>query len=142
MPRHYIDIFSFQFWEGPPPRTVQYVGEEFTRLGEPIIGKIQTGKRGRPFECVTEEHFVNYAYAMSFIPLYHALPFTGPKRVVYNLIDYLAAFNHVYFIDAVELVECRAVPRLIGPGYDYLGGARMRVKWRMSPFYIEPQPQT
>lgn len=140
MAAHYIDIFSFQFWRSPPPVTVQYQGESFTRLGESAIGKVRTGKRGLPFEVITEEDFISYAYAMAHIPLYHALPFTGPKRVIYNWIDYLATFNHLYFIDAVELVECKAMPRLTGPGYDFIGGARMQVKWRMTPFYIEPEP--
>lgn len=141
MASHYIDIYSFQFWRSPPPATVQFQGESFTRLGEPIVGKIQTGKRGQQFQVITEEDFISYAYAMSFVPLYHALPFTGPKRVIYNNIDYLATFNHLYFIDTVELVECRAMPRLIGPGYDFTGGARLQVKWVMTPFYIEPEPE-
>lgn len=141
MANHYIHVFSFQFWRSPPPTTVQYQGESFTRLGEPIVGKVLTGKRGLPFEAVVEEDFISYAYAMAFIPLYHALPFTGPRRVMYNQIDYLAAFNHLYFIDAVEVVSCKAMPRLTGPGYDFLGGARMQVKWTMTPFYIEPEPE-
>jgi hypothetical protein len=142
MAKHYIDVFSFQFWHGQPPRTVQYQGESFTRVGQPIVGKIMTGKRGLPFECETAEDFVSYAYAMAFIPLYHALPFTGPKRVIYNQIDYLTTYNHLYFIDHVDVVECKAMPRLIGPDYDFPGGARMRVKWQMTPFFIEPEPET
>lgn len=140
MAAHYIDVFSFQFWRSPPPATVQYVGESFTRVGENQVGKIRTGRRGVPFEVITEEDFISYAWAMSFIPRYHALPFTGPKRIIYNYIDYMATFNHLYFIDHVELVECRAMPRLTGPGYDYPGGARMRVRWQMTPFYVEPEP--
>lgn len=138
---HYIHIYSFQFWRSPPPTTVQYQGESFTRLGEPLVGKVMTGKRGLPFEAVTEEDFVSYAFAMSFVPLYHALPFTGPVRVIYNNIDYLATFSHLYHVDAVELVECKSMPRLVGPGYDFAGGARMTVKWRMTPYYIEPEPE-
>ena len=141
MAQHYIDIFSFQFWRSPPPSTVQYQGESFTRIGLPIVGKVQTGKRGLPFQAVTEEHFVSYLYAMLFIPLYHALPFTGPKLVIYNNINYLAVFNHLYFIDTVEVLECRAMPRLTGPNYDYLGGARMSIQWTLTPFYIEPTPE-
>lgn len=141
MAKHYIHVFSFQFWRSAPPATVQNQGESFTRLGEPIVGKIMTGKRGLPFQVVTEEDFISYAYAMAFIPLYDKLPFTGPKRVIYNDIDYLAAFNHLYFVDTVELVECKAMPRLTGPGYDFVGGARMQVKWTMTPFYIEPEPE-
>ena len=140
MAAHYIDIFSFQFWRSPPPTTVQYQGESLTRAGEDAVGKIRTGKRGLQFEAVTEEDFISYAYAMSFIPLYHALPFTGPKRVIYNYVDYFATFNHLYFIDSVELVECRTMPRLIGPGYDFFGGARMQLRWRMTPYYVEPEP--
>lgn len=141
MADHFIDIFSFQFWRSAPPRTVQFQGESFTRVGEPIIGKIYTGKRGLPFDVVVEEDFSSYGYAMSHIPLYHAIPFTGPVRVIYNRIDYMAVFNHLYFIDGVEILECKALPRLIGPNYDYVGGARMSVRWQMTPYYIEPEEE-
>ena len=140
MAKHFIDVYSFQFWRSPPPATVQYVGESFTRVGEDVIGKVRTGKRGKPFEAVTDEDFASYQQAMGFIPLYHALPFTGPKRIIYNQIDYMAVFNHLYFIDAVEILECRAMPRLTGPNYDFVGGARISVRWQMTPYYLEPEP--
>lgn len=136
---HKIHEFTFQFWRSPPPITVHYQSESFTRLGVDGIGKVRTGKRGRQFEAVVEEHAQFYWLAMSVIPQYHALPQTGPKRIVYNGIDYYDTFNHLYLVDNVEIVECQAVPRLTGPGYDFIGGARIVSRWLLTPYYIEPE---
>ena len=138
--KHYIDIHSFQFWRTGPPATVQRQGESFTRVGQNVVGKILTGKRGMPFEAVTEEDFQTYDYAMAYSQFYSQLPFSGPKRIVYNDIDYLAMFGHLYWIDSVEVVQCLAMPRIVGPDYDYTSGARVTVRWMMTPLYIEPDP--
>lgn len=141
MAQHYIDVFSFQFWRSAPPLTVHYQSESFTRVGVDGIGKLRTGRRGKQFEATVEEDVISYAYAMGLIPLYHAIPGSGPIRVIYNSIDYAARFNHLYLVDAVEVMECKTHPRLVGPNYDFLGGARITVRWTMTPLYIDPETE-
>jgi hypothetical protein len=136
MAAHYIGPFSFQFWRSPPPGTVHMQGEPHSRAGVNGISHVRTGRRGKQFEAVTEEDFVSYAYAMSFTPLYSDLPHNGLVVVTYNYINYLSAFSHMYHIDSLEIVECKACPRLVGPNYNYPGGARMTVRWMMTPHYF------
>lgn len=136
---HFIAGFPWQFWRSPPPATVHRQSESFTRIGIDGVGKVITGIRGKQFEAVVEEDTASYAIAMGLIPSLHALPNTGPKGIVYNGIDYMAIFSHLYLIDAVEVVECRSMPRLMGPNYDFLGGARITVRFVMTPYYINPQ---
>lgn len=136
MATHKIGDFTFQFWRSPPPKTVHYQGESFSRIGVDGVGRVITGLRGPQFEAVVEEHAESYVVAMGVIPSYHALPNTGPKVVIYNGINYLSAFSHLYLIDAVEVVECNRVPRLTGPDYDFIGGASITTRWMMTPFYI------
>lgn len=142
MATHSVDVFTFQFWRSPPPITVQFQGESFTRFGTDGVGKVRTGKRGPQFQATLEEDVVSYAYAMGLIPLYATLPNTGPKLIIYNGINYLAAFSHLYFVDQVEVIDCRTMPRLTGPNYDFLGGARISVRWTLTPYFIEPVPET
>lgn len=139
---HYIDVFTFQFWRSEPPLTVCEKSESYTRFGVNGVGKVRTGKRGPQFQVTVEEDMPSYLYAMGMIPLYHALPNIGPKTIVYNGINYMAAFNHLYLVDDVEVLDCRAMPRLVGPNYDYIGGARISVRWTLTPYYIEPVPET
>lgn len=135
----YIDVFSFQFWRSEPPKTVSWKGESFIRTGVPNVGKVRTGKRGPQFRATTEEDLISSAAARALIPLYHALPFAGPVRVIWEGVDYASVFSHFYQIDEVEVVALRTMPRLIGPNYDYIGGARITVNWMMTPFYIDPE---
>lgn len=139
MAAHYIDVFSFQFWRSPPPATVHYQTESFTRTGVNGVGKLRNGQRGKQFQATVEEDVISYAYAMGLIPLYHALPGTGPRRVIYNFIDYAAQFSHWYHIDEVEVLSCKTHPRLIGPTYDFYGGARITVRWTMTPYFVNPE---
>jgi hypothetical protein len=118
---------------------VHYQSEPFTRIGVDGVGKVLTGIRGRQFEAVVEEDVISYAYAMGLLPLYHALPNTGARTVVYNGINYLAAYSHLYLIDSVEVQDCKRMPRLTGPNYDFIGGARITLRWMMTPYYLNPQ---
>lgn len=139
MASHFIDACEFHLWRSPPPRLVQYQGESVTRVGCPLVGKVNTGKRGLPFEVILDGDFQTYVAAMAFVPLYHTLPFTGPKRLIYDGVDYFATYNHLYQVDSVEVVQCKAMRRLIGPNYDFTNGARLTTRWGLTPFYIEPK---
>lgn len=139
MASHFIDVFSFELWRSPPPRLVQYQGESFTRVGCPLVGKVNTGKRGLPFEALLDGDFQTYQIALAYAKLYHTLPYSGPKRLIYEGIDYMATHNHLYHVDTVEVLQCRVMPRLIGPNYNYLGGARLSTRWTLTPLYIEPE---
>ena len=105
MAQHSVDVFTFQFWRSEPPMTVHYQGQPFSRIGVDNVGVVRTGIQGKQFQAVVDEDVISYQYAMGLIPLYHALPNTGPKKVVYNSIDYQAVFSHLYLIDAVEIVS-------------------------------------
>lgn len=137
----YIDIFSFQFWRGEPPKTVRYEGESFTRTGVDGVGKVRTGKRGQQFQVITDEDLATAAAARALVPLYATLPFSGPVRVIWEGVDYAAMFSHLYLVDDVEVLSIRTMPRLTGPNYDYVGGARISVRWTMTPFYVQPEPE-
>lgn len=141
MATSYVDIFSFQFWRGEPPKTVRYEGSSFTRTGVDGTGKVRTGKRGQQFQVVTDEDLITSLAARALVPLYAKLPFSGPVRVVWEGVDYATVFSHLYLIDDAEVLSIRTMPRLIGPSYDYLGGARISVRWTMTPLYIPPEPE-
>ena len=138
MATSYIDIFSFEFWRSDPPRTVSYQGESFIRPGVDGVGKVRTGKRGTQFKVVVEEDLISAAAARALLPRYGMLPFAGPVRVIWEGVDYFTTFNHLYLIDDVQVMQIKTTPRLAGPNYDFLGGARITVHWVMTPYYIDP----
>ena len=138
MASHFIEAYEFHLWRSPPPRMVQYQGESFTRVGCPIVGKVNTGKRGLQFEVLLDGDFQTLQLAQAAARLDHTLPFTGPKRLIYDGVDYFATHGHLYFVDTVEVVQCKAMARLIGPNYNFSNGARLSTRWVLTPFYIEP----
>ena len=58
---------------------------------------------------------------------------TGPVQVVYANVNLLLWFGHIYQVTSVELVQCKASPMLVGPGYAMTGGVVLRVRATLHP---------
>jgi hypothetical protein len=132
---HFIENFSFQFWHGTRPTrpTRQIVGHAaFAKDG---VGQNRGGKIGRQFESQLVGHWPTYVAAVSMIPQYQELIGEAPVKVVWEGIDLETVWEVKYLVDHVELLEARAMPRLIGPGYDFIGGTRLTTRWLLTPTF-------
>lgn len=133
MSAHGVDVFNFEFWDGAAPALTQEQVTTHTRPGANGVGQTLAGVWERSFEAVLTADYNSYLSAMVGFNLMRFIVGTGPVQVKYNNINYLGTFGHLYFVDRVTMVSCKVHPRLIGPTYSFIGGARLRVRFRMTP---------
>jgi hypothetical protein len=130
---HKIDRFEFQFWDGDSPDTPRQQVETFQRAGVNGTGFRMLGERGQPFDAQLTAHLVNYALTRPLLKQYETLIGASPVEAWFNyrrlLTDWQVKFE---VLDVAEL-DCRVNVRLIGPGYNYLGGASLVTRWRLLP---------
>lgn len=134
MTTHSIGGKTFWFWrEGPPQLTHDRVSVH-ARPGADDVAIQLVGDRGEPFQSVLVGRYVSYALALAdYSDMRVVLPGLG-HQVVYNGINYQGVFNHRYYVLAVDMVSCKVKPRMLGPGYDYIGGAELTVRIEMVPY--------
>lgn len=134
MSAHGIDIFNFEFWRSGPPQLVHEQVVTHTRPGADGIGQTKLGQWGRPFSAELDADFATYGEAMAVYGLLTQIVGTGPVPLKYNQINYMNTFGHLYLVDGVQLIRCKRMNRLIGPGYDFIGGSRLTVSIQLTPF--------
>lgn len=126
---------EWHLWRGPPPAFVQEQVEHYIRPGTDSIGIQTLGLWAPPFEVELEAHFPDYLTAL----LASKRVVDQPRRVVrviYETIDYAEQFKHEYAMDRFDVLDVRAVPRLLGPDYDYPGGGRLICRAMLTPIRL------
>ena len=128
-----IDIFNFEFWEGPPPPVPTPKVIESHRPGATGVAQQIIGTWGDTFDAKLTAHFANQLAAITAHAMMKAVIGTGPMPVKYNNINWSGMYGVVYHVDDIQLVSLRSVPRILGPTYDFPGGAILITKWTLTP---------
>lgn len=129
---HQIGQYRFEFWRGSQPTHIREHVQSFTRAGTAGTAHRTLGKRAETFECELVSWHPSYTLARVVAAQMGRLVGTT-QDVIHEDVNLKAAFNLGYVIESVELAECRANVRLLGPGINYPGGAELVTRWRMTP---------
>jgi len=128
-----IDIFNFEFWDGPPPPVPTTKVIESHRPGASGVAQQIIGAWGDTFDVNLRSHWAGQLPAVNAYALMKLIIGTGPVPVKFNYINWSSMYGVLYHVDNVDLVALRSVPRLIGIGYDFIGGAILTTKWTLTP---------
>jgi hypothetical protein len=128
-----IDIFNFEQWAGPPPPIPTMKVTESHRPGATGVAHQLLGTWGDTFEVTLTAVYANQLFAMEAYRLMKSIIGTGMVPLKYNYFNWTGMYGVAYHVMAVDQVQLRSVPRLIGPNYDLIGGCVLVTKWTLSP---------
>lgn len=130
---HAIASFLFHLWLSPPPLVVQEQVANHTRPGVDGVAQQLLGAWNRQFEVVASRFYSTWAVAKVDGVTATQLTGAGAAGVIYNGVHYGQTFSTYYLIDQVEEISCRRVVRAIGNGFNYGGGAELRLRFLLTP---------
>lgn len=128
-----IDVFNFEFWDGPPPVVPTQKVIVTHRPGVSGVAHQLLGVWGETFDANLTSHWVNQLAAMTGHAYMNALIGTGGKYLKYNNINWSSLHGVLFHVNGVQLVTLKSVPRIIGPGYDFVAGTIMVAKFTLTP---------
>lgn len=133
MSAYAIDVYPFEFWDGPvPPIPTQKV-TPVHRPGMSDVAFQKLGVWGDTFSVRLRAHCSSQYVAVQAHKALVALIGAGGKQVTYNNINWSSTHSTIYHVIDIELLSIQNVPRLMGPGYDYPGGAILEIKATITP---------
>lgn len=137
MTTHAIGPHTFALWRTSPPPPVLYQRVALhVRPGADGLTAQKIGTWGQPFEAVVVAHFATTAEALAAQAAYAQLPDAGPLAVIWDGVPY-TNYGQLFICSDVMVQQIQVVPRLIGPGYDYLPGVEVVVRFRLAAIAIE-----
>lgn len=128
-----IDSFTFVRWFGQPPQLVTNHVRIQTKLGQNGISAQATGIHGDPFDFEAETALADQSQVAALENAYRSLVGSSPVVVIHNGNNYFTTYGHKYLVLDVKITQTKRHPRLIGPGYDYIGGWLLRSRWQLLP---------
>ena len=128
-----IDVYNFEFWEGPPPSVPTQKTVASHRPGVDGVALQLIGTWADAFEVQVTSHWETQLLAAAGYAGMKTLIGLDPVFVKYNNFNWAGMCGVGYHVMAVEQVSMRSVPRLIGPNYDFIGGCVLVTKWTLSP---------
>lgn len=133
-----VDRFVFMDWKGTPPPLSQEQGVTFHRPGADGVGQQTTGSWEEAFTVTLVYWDSTYVRALRNIAAMQAfLVRTGPKRVIYENIDYSRPpFSHYYLIDRIYNSSCKQQVRQLyspTPTISRAGGVEALLEFTMTP---------
>jgi hypothetical protein len=135
MSAHRIGPFPAEFWRGEQPDFAHQRSTSHTRAGANGVGRVLVGKSGRAFWAELEFHAITYARGLALIPQLMNLTGRPPVMIIHNYRPlWLAPYRHLFYVNNVRLIRTNAMPRIVGPGYNYLGGTAVTVAIELEPF--------
>lgn len=123
--------YYFEFWSGDQPQQLAEQVQSFARAGAVGVAHRTLGIRGKTFQPVLESHHSSYSSARTVHNAMLALIGTVVD-VVHEGINLNTAYGVSFVVESLELVECQACVRLIGPSYNYPAGARLTTRWTLT----------
>jgi len=130
---HGIDIFNFEFWQGPAPALPQNKTVAHHRPGADDVALQLLGSWADPFSVVLTSHHASLAAAVETYNLMRAVVGTGWLPVKYADLNYTGLFSVGYHALAVEQLHTHTSVLLIGPGYSYSSGGVLITRWDLQP---------
>lgn len=129
----YIDIFRFEYWDGPPPPVPTTKVEAQSRPGANGVSHTLLGKWGEPFEVVLTSFHANVANAQARYAQLLSIIGTSPSYIIWEGVLWSGEFGVMYNIENVELLQIQAAQYLAGPNISYSDGAKLVVRVTMTP---------
>lgn len=131
-----VGAYGFDLWDGPPPALAQEQIATHTRPGADGVGQLKLGSWAPTTEAVLLADFTTFTAADAMFAFWATLPDQDPLPVRWNNIEYFNAYGHLHHVDAVEKLQVQRHVRLTGPGYDYVGGARIAAKFVFTAYDV------
>lgn len=133
MANYGIDVFNFEFWDGPPPSIPTQKVMVTHRPGSSGVSHTLAGEWGDTFSVSLTSHWASQLAATAGYGFMVQLIGTGGKYLKYNNVNWSMMFGILYNVEAVELIEMRSALYLIGPGYVYPNGASLQTRFTLTP---------
>ena len=138
MSTYAISQFGFIRWEGPPPSLVREHVTEFSKIGTNGISAQLLGIHGDPFEVQLTAWFANEVLCRASQYGYRGIIGTTSNLIYENTL-YTTFYSHKYLVHAVDMVQAKRRPRLLGPSIDYIGGWELISRWTLIPWSLSTQ---
>ena len=132
---HFIGNHQFALWLSAPPPIMGQQTVEHVQPGQDGVTQQRVGLWGTPFDAVVASHFATGAQAQTAALQYSGLQGSGPVAVVWNGVPYVQ-YGQMFLVSSFTLLQMRVMPRLLGPGYDFVGGTEVVSRFRMIPISI------
>jgi hypothetical protein len=128
-----IDVFNFEFWDGPPPvvPTPKIIATH--RPGVSGSAHQILGTWGDTFDVSLTSHWSDQLAAITGHALMNLLIGTGGKFLKFNDINWSSMYGVLYHVDAVELSDLHLALWLLGPSYSYPNGASLTTRFTLTP---------
>jgi len=133
MSAHGIDIFNFEYWDGPPPSVPSKKMLSYNRAGAVNVSLQYVGKWSDPFEVTLTSHYSSLTNAVAGYNLMLQVIATGWLAVKYADQNYTGLFSVGYHALDIQQTDLRKAAYLIGPGYAYANGGRLVTRWTLQP---------
>lgn len=128
-----IDVFNFEFWQGPPPTVPTPKMIVTRRPGVSGVAHQYMGTWGDTFDVTLTSHWATFLHAIQGHTFMKAIIGTGGVAVKFNNINWTSMYGTLYHVEAVEIINLRAALWLIGPGYSWPNGAELITKFTLTP---------
>lgn len=128
-----IDVFNFEFWQGPPPTVPTQKVIVMHRPGVSGVAHQLIGNWGDTFDAVLTSHWATFVAAIQGHQLMDAIIGTGGVMVKYNNINWSSFYGVLYHVEAVEILDLHAALYLIGPTYLFPNGASLTTRFTLTP---------
>jgi hypothetical protein len=130
----FLDVYRFEYWDGPPPGIVAMNVESQARPGASGLSHTLLGYWGHPFQVTLTSFHTTAQEASERHALLCTLIGTGPKVLEWESIPWSALHGVMYNVESVELVDIRAASYLAGPGLSFTnGGVKLVVRVTLTP---------
>jgi hypothetical protein len=126
-----IDIYNFEFWDGPPPPLPTEKVVASTRPGVNGVSIHRMGRWADPFEVTLTSHWASQLAAAAGHSLMRNLIGAGGTYVKYNNLNWTMLHGVYYNIHSIEILDIRSAICLMGPGYVLAGGAALVTRFVM-----------
>lgn len=128
-----IDVFNFEFWDGPPPGIPTRKVVPSHRPGVSGVSHHLLGTWGDTFQATLTSHWSDFLSATTGHSLMVSLIGTGGKYVKFNNLAWSMLHGVLYNVEAVDILDLRAAIYLAGPGYAYPNGASLVTRFTLTP---------
>lgn len=136
MPLHQFGLIPVDHWDGPPPPLIYDQLTESVRPGVDGIAHALAGRWLQPFDVALTVYRDTYEDAFYEMEAQRAMV-GGAWGVIYNNVNYLLEFQHVYRALSCEVVELRKIVRFVSYDRNLLYPTKLVTRWRLSPISLE-----
>jgi hypothetical protein len=126
-----IDIYNFEFWDGPPPPIPTTKVLASTRPGVNGVSTHLLGRWAEPFEVTLTSHWASQLAATAGHASMKNLIGADPCYVKYNNLNWTMLHGVFYNVRSIEILDIRSAICLMGPGYVLPGGAALITRYVM-----------